>query len=65
MRKWEQLPEEMRNQEVRFYYEELKKKQGALAAKRCFDVVMSLLLLIVLFPLMILIGIAVKATRSG
>ncbi len=65
MKKWEHLPEEMRNQEVLYYYEELKKKQGALAAKRCFDVVMSLLLLIILFPFMLLIGIAVKVTSPG
>ena len=65
MKKWENLPEEMRNQEVLYYYEVLKKKQGALAAKRCFDVVMSLLLLILLFPFMVLIGIAVKATSPG
>ena len=65
MRKWEHLPDEMRNQEVLYYYEELKKKWGALVAKRCFDVFISLLLLIVLFPFMVLIGIAVKATSPG
>ena len=36
MRKWEHLPDEMRNQEVLYYYEELKKKVGGAGSKTLF-----------------------------
>ena len=65
MKKWEELPEEMKNREVLRYYEILQKKRGALVAKRIFDVVMSVILILLLFPFMVLIGIAVKVTSPG
>lgn len=65
MKKWEQLPEEMKNQEVLRYYEILQKKSGALVAKRIFDFVMSIVLIVILLPFMIFIGIVVKLTSPG
>lgn len=65
MKKWEELPAQMQNQEVLRYYESLKKKRGSLVAKRVFDVVMSLILIVVLFPVMVVVGIAVRATSPG
>lgn len=65
MKKWEELPEEMKKREVLRYYEILQKKRGALVAKRIFDVVMSVILILLLFPFMVLIGIAVKVTSPG
>lgn len=65
MKKWDELPEEMKTQEVRYFYDRLQKKQGALAAKRVFDGVMSAVLIVVLLPVMFVIGIAVKITSPG
>ncbi len=65
MKKWEELPEKMQTPEVLRYYEILQKKRAALVAKRIFDLVMSLILIVVLLPFMILIGIAVRATSPG
>lgn len=65
MKRWEELPEYMKNQEVLHYYGILQKKRAGLAAKRIFDFIMSVILIVVLFPFMILIGIAVKITSPG
>ena len=42
LRKWEDLPQEMRTEEVRPYYDLLRKKQGSLLCKRLFDILASL-----------------------
>ena len=48
LRKWEDLPQEMRTEEVRPYYDLLRKKQGSLLCKRLFDILASLVLLVLL-----------------
>lgn len=65
MKNWDELPDEMKNQEVRHYYEMLQKKKASLVAKRIFDLVMSVILIVVLSPFMIVIGLAVKFTSPG
>ncbi len=65
MKKWEELPAEMKNPDVQKYYEMFRKKRGALVAKRAFDFIMSMILIVVLFPIMFIIGIAVKLTSPG
>ncbi len=39
LRKWETLPEQLRTEAVRPYYDVLQKKRWSLAAKRLFDIV--------------------------
>lgn len=65
MKKWEELPESMKNTKVRYYYDILQKKRGMLIGKRIFDILVSLILLIVLLPVLILISIFVKVDSSG
>ena len=48
LRKWEELPEFMRTEEVRPYYEILNKRRGSLVLKRMMDLVGGLILLIIL-----------------
>jgi lipopolysaccharide/colanic/teichoic acid biosynthesis glycosyltransferase len=50
---------------VKYYYEKLKKKRLELWIKRLFDIIFSLLLIVLLFPWMLVIGIAVKVTSPG
>lgn len=45
MRKWEELPAEMRTEEVRYYYDLLCKRKFSLILKRVFDIVASLIML--------------------
>ena len=65
LRKWENLPPEMQTEEVRKYYDILKKKQGALFFKRVFDICASLALLAILSPVYLVLAIAIKAESKG
>ena len=65
LRKWEQLPEDMRNEAVRPYYDILCKKKATLLIKRLFDVAASLLLLIVTSPMLAVTAIAIKLESEG
>ena len=46
LKKWEELPENLRTDAVRPYYDLLAKRRGSLALKRCFDVVVSAMMLL-------------------
>ena len=48
--KWEKLPQQLRTEAVRPYYEQLKKRQLSLFFKRAFDLVVSAVLLLLLSP---------------
>jgi lipopolysaccharide/colanic/teichoic acid biosynthesis glycosyltransferase len=63
--KWEKLPVEMQTEEVRKYYDILKKKKFGLFCKRVFDIFVSLLMLIVLSPVFFLLAIAIKLDSKG
>ncbi len=65
MKKWEELPEYMRNDETAPYYELLSHKKLSLAGKRVFDVIASMILIVLLSPLMLAIGLIVKLTSPG
>ena len=65
MKRWEELPEYMRNEQTAPYYEILSHKRGELALKRIFDFTMSAVLLVLLIPVMLVIGAAVKLTSPG
>ena len=63
--KWEKLPENMQTDEVRKYYDILKKKKVSLFFKRMFDIVVSLILLILLSPVFLILAIAIKIDSKG
>lgn len=63
--KWDELPEKMKNEEVRYYYEILEKKKVHLFFKRVFDFILAVILLIVLSPIMLVIALAIKLTDRG
>lgn len=63
--KWEKLPPEMQTEEVRRYYDILKKKRLSLFFKRVFDIFVSLLLLIILSPVFLILAIAIKIDSKG
>jgi len=65
LKKWEQLPSEMQNEEVKKYYDILKKKQVSLFFKRVFDIVVSSIMLIVLSPVFLILAIAIKIDSKG
>lgn len=63
--KWEKLPPEMQNEEVRPYYEKLRKKNLSLFFKRFFDITVSSVMLILLSVLFVGLAIAIKIDSSG
>lgn len=65
LRSWETLPERMRTEEVRPYYDHLAKKRGSLIAKRCFDIAAAVVLLILLSPVFLLLAAAIKLDSPG
>ena len=65
MLQWEKLPEVMQTEPVREYYEILSKKKVSLFLKRAFDIVCSLLLLLLLFPVMLVLALWIKADSRG
>lgn len=65
LRKWEKLPDFMRCDEVRPYWESLNQKKVQLGIKRVFDVVVGILMLIVLMIPMIVIAMAIKLEDGG
>ncbi|MBE5749321.1 MAG: sugar transferase [Clostridiales bacterium] len=65
LRRWEKLPQEMQTEEVRKYYDVLKKKKCGLFFKRVFDIVVSALMLIVLSPVFLILAIAIKIDSKG
>ena len=65
LRKWEDLPQEMRTEEVRPYYDLLRKKQGSLLCKRLFDILASLVLLVLLSPVFLVLAIVAVVWRTN
>lgn len=63
--KWEQLPDDMRTDSVRPYYDALRKHRVALFFKRLTDIIASLILIILLGIPMLIIAIAVKCDSKG
>lgn len=65
MRKWDELPAEMRTEVVRYYYDILSKKKCSLAMKRLFDIVVSAIMLLVLSPVFLILAVAIKIDSPG
>ena len=65
MKKWKELPEFMRTDEVKEYYDILQTKKVSLTLKRIFDIIVALILLIILFIPMIIIAIMIKIDSEG
>ena len=65
LKKWEELPESLQTDAVRPYYDLLAKRRGSLLLKRCFDIVVSALMLAVLSPVFLVLAIAIKLDSPG
>ena len=62
---WEKLPPQMQTEAVKPYYEILQKKQISLIFKRLFDIVVSLIMLLILSPVFFVLAIAIKLDSKG
>lgn len=59
------LPQCFRNEECMRYYNILEKKKASLLLKRAFDILVSLVLLILLLPALAIISILIKLDSRG
>ena len=62
---WEKLPSQMQTEAVKPYYEILQKKQISLIFKRLFDIVVSIIMLLILSPVFLILAIAIKLDTEG
>ena len=65
MKPWNELPDWIRQPEVKEYYDILKKKSVSLIIKRIFAFSMASVLVIVLSPVMAVIAVKIKSDSEG
>lgn len=65
LKNWNELPEYMRTDEVRPYYDLLQKKRLSLFLKRVFDIVVSLIMIILCSPILLIISILIVKDSKG
>ena len=59
------MPEHMKSDEVKVYYDILNSRKGSLIAKRIFDFAISLLMTIILSPILLVLIIIIKLDDPG
>ena len=65
LKKWDELPDFLRCDEVKPYYDILKRKQTSLVIKRIFDLIAASVMLILLSIPMLIIAIMIKLDSLG
>ena len=65
LKKFEDLAPEFQNDDVKKYYDILKKKTFGLILKRIFDIMVSAVMLIILSPIFLILAIAIKFDSKG
>ena len=65
IKKWEKLPAELQLEEVRPYYDILRKKNFSLFWKRVFDIFVSGIMLIILLPFFLILSLAIVIDSRG
>ncbi|MFW7431950.1 sugar transferase [Vagococcus carniphilus] len=65
MLNWNNIPLQMKNEEVKYYYKILKRKKVNFFLKRVFDIIFSLALLVLLSPIMLIVAVLIKFDSDG
>ena len=65
IKKWNELPTAIKNDQVKKYYDILRKKKLALFFKNIFDYFVAIILLLILLPIMLIISLAIAITSKG
>lgn len=65
LREWKKIPQFMQTEEVRPYYDILKKKKISMALKRGFDVFAASVMFVIFFPVLITIAIMIVRDSEG
>lgn len=65
LKKWHNIPEHIKNEQTKKYYDVLSRKRVHLILKRICDIIVSLILLIILSPFFLVISIWIKLDSKG
>lgn len=65
LREWDDLPDFMKHDEVKKYYDILKRKRISLVLKRTFDIIMSFFMLLLLSPVFLVVSLWIKLDSKG
>lgn len=65
LKKWDDLPDMLRTEEVRPYYDVLAKRQADLVIKRAFDLVVSFVLLVLFLPIFLILSLMICLDSKG
>lgn len=65
LREWKDLPQYMRTEAVRPYYNSLKEKEKSLLLKRAFDFTVATIMLIILLPIFFIISVLIVVDSRG
>ena len=65
LKKWEDLPDFLRTDAVRPYYDALARRRGSLLLKRIFDVAVSAVMLVVRCAVFLSLAVAIKLDSPG
>ena len=65
LKPWDDLPDYMQTEEVRPYYDALKRHTISLILKRIFDFSVSLILLLIIWPILLILALAVRMDSPG
>ena len=65
LRQWNELPDRMRTREVRKYYNIIAQRRGWFRAKRVFDVIVSLIMIVFLAIPMAVFAAMIKLDSKG
>lgn len=63
--KKEELPKVMQNDKVKYYYDILQEHEKELKLKRAFDIICSLIMIIILSPVLIVLSVMIKLDSKG
>ena len=65
MKKWNELPKVIQNDKVKYYYDILQEHEKELKLKRAFDIICSLIMIIILSPVLIVLSVMIKLDSKG
>lgn len=65
LKKWESLPMNMKQEEIKKYYTELSQKRWSLLVKRFCDVILAAILTVLLSPVMLILAVCIKLDSKG
>lgn len=65
LKKWDDLPVNMKNDSVRHYHNILYKKRFRILVKRILDILIAIIIFIILSPVFVIISIAIKMDSRG